>query len=168
MGKRERFASPPPIPSRLPADRHPWIRRPAVRGGGRPMRGRLRQLASHPFGSSFELVPSFSILISLLLLDAQKKTRSISGCGIRGYPSWYLFFQNAPSKPCAVDFCGICGIRTWYRWFNLRMWKTWRLFVVPVFSKCLQEALFDRLLWNMWNPYLVPMVNFQSSRVLEV
>jgi hypothetical protein len=32
-----------------------------------------------------------------LLFDAEKKTKSISGCGKRGYPSWYLFFQNAPS-----------------------------------------------------------------------
>ncbi len=104
------------FPSRLPADRHPWIRCPTVRGGSRPMRGRLRQLASHPFGSSVELVSSFSILLSLLLFDAKKNK------------------------------------------INLRMWKTWRLYLVPVFSKCPQQALRGRLLWNMWNPYLVPMV----------
>ena len=73
MGKRERFASSPPIPSRLPADRHPWIRRPAVRGGGRPMRGRLRQLASHPFGSSADCFYCFRYCYHYCYLMRKKK-----------------------------------------------------------------------------------------------
>jgi hypothetical protein len=45
------------FPSRLSAYRLPFIRCPTVRGGSRPIRGRLRQLASHLFRSSFEFIP---------------------------------------------------------------------------------------------------------------
>jgi hypothetical protein len=50
----------------------------------------------------------------------------------------------------------------------IRMWKTWRLYLVPVFSKCPQQALRGRFLWNMWNPYLVPMIPFEVGNPSEL
>ena len=71
------------------------------------MRGRLRQLASHPFSSSFELVPSFSLLLSLLLLDAQKKqdqSQDVENVEALRGTCFFKMPSGSPARSTSVEY----------------------------------------------------------------
>jgi hypothetical protein len=85
----------------------------------------------YPFSSSFKLVSSFSLLLSLLLLDAQKKTKSNHQDveNVEALPGTCFFKMpsGSPARSTSVEFVEsvpgtdgyfwAIGIYiVWYRW----------------------------------------------------